>query len=135
MVGEEGRGGLVILSMIAPWALLVSRAFLSLPIVLNCLDCLTMYLSTPLSNPQEYTRQAADLYMKCGRMQAAADCFARGAKMIEEKHPTKAVKLYRDAINMMEEEGKDSMTGDMYRNGVAATIRAGIYDEVRGAPF
>lgn len=39
------------------------------------------------------------------------------SQMIEETNFKKALKLYKEAINLMEEDGKDTLTGDMFRYG------------------
>lgn len=70
-----------------------------------------------------YTR-AAELFAEEGRPQAAAEAAARGARALEERRPEAAQQLFRKAVEWLEDEGKDMLAGDVFRQAVAQLVRS-----------
>lgn len=76
-----------------------------------------------LDRVADYTRQAGSLYALAGRMAAAADALARGAKVLEEVAPADAAALYLEAVEMYENDGKEAQAGDIFRQGIALMVK------------
>lgn len=76
-----------------------------------------------LDRVADFSRQAGALYAQAGRMAAAADALARGAKVLEEQAPSDASALYLEAIEMYENDGKETQAGDIFRQGIAVLIK------------
>ncbi|KAK9835464.1 hypothetical protein WJX74_000594 [Apatococcus lobatus] len=72
----------------------------------------------------ELYRQAAKYYAEAGRAQTSGESLCRGAKVVEDKDPALAGKLYLEAIEAVEDDGKEGLSGDMYRQAIAFHIRA-----------
>jgi tetratricopeptide (TPR) repeat protein len=87
-------------------------------------------LAKDLKNWNEVTdlyRRASELYIECGRPQPASDALAKGARAVEEAIPEEAVKLYTDACEILEEDGKEQMAFDLYRAAASAYIKLEKY--------
>ncbi|KAI3428586.1 hypothetical protein D9Q98_007408 [Chlorella vulgaris] len=69
--------------------------------------------------------RAAELYAEEGRLSAAAEAAARGARALEERQPEKAQEMYLRAVEWLEDAGKDALAGDIFRQAVAQLVRAG----------
>ena len=70
-----------------------------------------------------YTR-AAELYMEEGKLDAAAESMVTAAKAMEAPDPKTASKLYQQAIEWVEDAGKQGIASDVYRNAVAHAVRS-----------
>ncbi|GAA0156291.1 membrane traffic protein [Lithospermum erythrorhizon] len=68
-------------------------------------------------------QRAAELYIECGRAQPASDALAKAASALEDAMPDKAIKLYTDACAILEEEGKEQMTFDLYRGATSVYLK------------
>ncbi|GLJ40160.1 hypothetical protein SUGI_0823620 [Cryptomeria japonica] len=64
----------------------------------------------------DYYRRACELYTECGKPQPASDALARGARALEDAVPDEAVRMYIDACGILEDEGKEQMAFDIYRD-------------------
>ncbi|MQM05057.1 hypothetical protein Taro_037867 [Colocasia esculenta] len=71
----------------------------------------------------DYFRRASELYNECGRPQPASDALAKGARHLQEVNPEEAIKLYNDACAILEEEGKEQMAFDLYREATDVYIK------------
>lgn len=70
-----------------------------------------------------YTKQAGEMYVACGKAVTAADAFTRGARGLEECAFDVAFRLYLDALELYEMEGKEVNGYDTYRACVDACIK------------
>lgn len=85
-----------------------------------------------LSNWREVTdfyRRASELYIECGRPQPASDALAKAAQAVEEATPEEAVKLYIDACEILEEDGKEQMAFDLYRAAASIYVKLEKYTD------
>ncbi|KAJ6724137.1 GAMMA-SOLUBLE NSF ATTACHMENT PROTEIN [Salix viminalis] len=62
----------------------------------------------------DFYRRASELYMECGRPQPASDALVKAARALEDTIPDAAVQLYNEASAILEEDGKEQMTFDLY---------------------
>lgn len=74
-------------------------------------------------------RRASELYIECGRSQPASDALAKGARALEDTVPDQAVKLYTDACEILEEDGKGQMSFDLYRAAASVYIKLEKYTD------
>ncbi|KAF2304593.1 hypothetical protein GH714_034553 [Hevea brasiliensis] len=74
-------------------------------------------------------RRASELYIECGRSQPASDALAKGARALEDAVPDVAVQLYIDASDILEEDGKEQMTFDLYRAAADVYIKLEKYTD------
>lgn len=74
-----------------------------------------------------YFQQAAQLYVEAGKATTGADCLARGAKGLEDKDSDLANTLYENALDIYENEGKESVAADLYRQASASLVRSQKY--------
>lgn len=72
---------------------------------------------------EECYSRAAEYYNGEGRHTAAADALAKGARALEEKRPEVAAKMYQQAVEWMEESGKDALAGDVFRQAISHLIK------------
>ncbi|XP_051128882.1 gamma-soluble NSF attachment protein-like [Andrographis paniculata] len=79
------------------------------------------------SQVSDFSKHASELYIECGRSQAASDALAKGARALEEASPDEAIKLYTDACAVLEEDGKEQMAFDLYRAATSIYIRLEKY--------
>ncbi|KAE9461498.1 hypothetical protein C3L33_06611, partial [Rhododendron williamsianum] len=89
-------------------------------------------LAKELSNWSEvadFYRRASELYIECGRSQAASDALAKGARVLEDTAPDEAIRLYIDACEILEEDGKEQMAFDLYRAATSVYIKLEKYDD------
>ncbi|XP_042379934.1 gamma-soluble NSF attachment protein-like [Zingiber officinale] len=63
----------------------------------------------------DFYRKASELFRDCGRSQPASDALGKGASALEDTNPDEAVRLYIDACEILEEDGKEQMAFDLYR--------------------
>ncbi|KAB5535004.1 hypothetical protein DKX38_018090 [Salix brachista] len=62
----------------------------------------------------DFYGRASELYMECGRPQPASDALVKAARALEDTIPDAAVQLYNEASAILEEDGKEQMTFDLY---------------------
>ncbi|XP_057430335.1 gamma-soluble NSF attachment protein [Lotus japonicus] len=89
-------------------------------------------LAKELSNWREaadFYRKASELYMECDRPQPASDALGKGARALEDAMPEEAVQLYADACTILEEDGKEQMTFDLYRAASSVYIKLEKYTD------
>ncbi|PNY05354.1 gamma-soluble nsf attachment [Trifolium pratense] len=77
----------------------------------------------------DFYRRASELYIECGRSQAASDALAKGARALEDSQPEEAIKLYTDACTILEEDGGEQMTFDLYRAAASVYIKQEKYTD------
>ncbi|PKA62113.1 Gamma-soluble NSF attachment protein [Apostasia shenzhenica] len=75
----------------------------------------------------DHYRKASELYMECGRSQPASDALAKGASSLEDVEPKEAIRLYNDAILILEEDGKEQMAFDLYRAATSLYVKLEKY--------
>ncbi|KAK9676745.1 hypothetical protein RND81_11G097500 [Saponaria officinalis] len=74
-------------------------------------------------------RSASQYYIECGRSQPASDALAKGARAVAESLPEEAVRLYTDACEILEEDGKEQMAFDLYREAAGIYIKLEKYED------
>eukprot|EP00262_Sarcandra_glabra_P007951 TRINITY_DN210_c0_g1_i1.p1 TRINITY_DN210_c0_g1~~TRINITY_DN210_c0_g1_i1.p1 ORF type:complete len:296 (+),score=67.36 TRINITY_DN210_c0_g1_i1:90-977(+) len=74
-------------------------------------------------------RRASELYSECGRSQPASDALAKGARALEDAVPDEAVRMYTDACVLLEEDGKDQMAFDLYRDATNVYLKLERYTD------
>ncbi|XP_074571114.1 gamma-soluble NSF attachment protein-like [Curcuma longa] len=77
----------------------------------------------------DFYRKASELYRECGRSQPASDALGKGASALEDTNPDEAVRLYIDACEILEEDGKEQMTFDLYRAVTSTYIKLERYTD------
>ncbi|CDP04162.1 unnamed protein product [Coffea canephora] len=77
----------------------------------------------------DFYRRASELYIECGRSQPASDALAKGARALEDALPEDAVKLYIDACETLEEDGKEQMAFDLYRAAASVYLKIEKYTD------
>ncbi|KAF5475482.1 hypothetical protein F2P56_007284 [Juglans regia] len=90
------------------------------------------YLAKELGNWNEvadFYRRASELYIVCGRSQPASDALAKGARALEDAVPDEAIQLYTDACSILEEDGKEQMTFDLYRAAISVYVKLEKYTD------
>lgn len=83
-------------------------------------------LAKELSNWTEvadFYKRAAELYTECGRGQPASDALGKAASALEAAVPDKAIEMYNEAIAILEDEGKEQMTFDLYRAATSVYLK------------
>ncbi|KAI8535352.1 hypothetical protein RHMOL_Rhmol10G0167700 [Rhododendron molle] len=103
-------------------------------------------LAKELSNWSEvadFYRRASELYIECGRSQPASDALAKAHSyeikygililpyfsVLEDTAPDEAIRLYIDACEILEEDGKEQMAFDLYRAATSVYIKLEKYDD------
>ncbi|CAL5347578.1 unnamed protein product [Camellia sinensis] len=79
------------------------------------------------SEVADFYRRASELYNECGRSQPASDALARGARVLEDNAPAEAIRLYTDACDILEEDGKEQMAFDLYRAATSLYVKLEKY--------
>ncbi|XP_059666947.1 gamma-soluble NSF attachment protein [Cornus florida] len=77
----------------------------------------------------DFYRRASELYNECGRSQPASDALAKGARVLVDAAPDEAIQLYTDACAMLEEDGKEQMAFDLYRDATSVYIKLEKYTD------
>ncbi|XP_078428747.1 gamma-soluble NSF attachment protein [Wolffia australiana] len=77
----------------------------------------------------DFFRRASELYNECGRSQPAADALAKGARLLAEVNPEEAIRLFNDACGILEEDGKEQMAFDLYRDATDVYIKLERYTD------
>lgn len=67
-------------------------------------------------------RRAADFFLEEGRPASAAEAVVTAAKSLEMKDPATASKLYTQALEWLEDAGKDALSLDYYRQAAALAV-------------
>ncbi|XP_062161456.1 gamma-soluble NSF attachment protein [Alnus glutinosa] len=81
------------------------------------------------SEVADFYRRASELYTVCGRSQPASDALAKGARALEDAVPDEAIQLYTDACSILEEDGKEQMAFDLYRDATSVYIKLEKYTD------
>lgn len=76
------------------------------------------------SQTAEFTRQASQNYVDCGKEIPAAECLAKGARMLEEASPGQACELYKAAIAMYSRSEMAAMADDTVQRAVMVLLNA-----------
>ncbi|XP_057502640.1 gamma-soluble NSF attachment protein isoform X2 [Actinidia eriantha] len=79
------------------------------------------------SEVSDFYRRASELYKECGRPQPASDALAKGARALEETAPDEAIRMYTDACDILEEDGKEQMAFDLYRAATGVYVKLEKY--------
>lgn len=77
----------------------------------------------------DFYRKASELYIECGRPQPASDALSKGARSLEDSMPEEAIALYMDSCVILEEDGKEQMAFDLYRDATSMYIKLEKYDD------
>ncbi|KAL5716216.1 hypothetical protein ACHQM5_017938 [Ranunculus cassubicifolius] len=77
----------------------------------------------------DYYRRASELFTECGRSQPAADSLAKGARALQESSPEESVQLFTDACSLLEEDGRQQMAFDLYREATSVYIKLERLDD------
>ncbi|XP_004293698.1 PREDICTED: gamma-soluble NSF attachment protein [Fragaria vesca subsp. vesca] len=77
----------------------------------------------------DFYRRASELYTVCGRAQPASDALAKGARALEDHVPEEAIQLYIEACTILEDDGKEQMAFDLYRDVTSAYIKLQKYTD------
>ncbi|KAK4361387.1 hypothetical protein RND71_020339 [Anisodus tanguticus] len=77
----------------------------------------------------DFYRRATELYNECGRAQPAADALGKGARALEDGAPDEAVQLYTEACAILEEDGKEQMAFDLYRDAARVYLKLEKYED------
>jgi len=85
--------------------------------------------SKDYSEIEELYSQCADLYLEEGRPQAAAEAITRAAGALSETNPPVATRLFSQAIEWLEECGKDRTNPDVYRQAIAHAVRNDLWND------
>nr|XP_016479108.1 PREDICTED: gamma-soluble NSF attachment protein-like [Nicotiana tabacum] len=80
----------------------------------------------------DFYRRASELYNECGRAQPASDALGKGARALEDGAPDEAVQLYIEACDMLEEDGKEQMAFDLYRDATRVYLKLEKYEDAAG---
>mmetsp|Transcript_40772 Transcript_40772/g.104364 ORF Transcript_40772/g.104364 Transcript_40772/m.104364 type:complete len:320 (+) Transcript_40772:304-1263(+) len=71
-----------------------------------------------------FTRRAAEAYSEAGRPATGAEALAKGARLLEEADPAGALALYEAALELHEEDVKDTRGQDIYRDATNHCLRS-----------
>ncbi|KAL3654622.1 hypothetical protein CASFOL_001607 [Castilleja foliolosa] len=77
----------------------------------------------------DFYKRASELYIECGRSQPASDALAKGARALEDAAPDEAVQLYVAACDLLEDDGKEQMTFDLYRAVTSVYVKLEKYTD------
>ncbi|GFQ04446.1 gamma-soluble nsf attachment protein [Phtheirospermum japonicum] len=77
----------------------------------------------------DFYKRASELYVECGRSQPASDALAKGARALEDASPEEALQLYTAACDLLEEDGKEQMTFDLYRAATSIYVKLEKYTD------
>ncbi|KAK4491533.1 hypothetical protein RD792_002285 [Penstemon davidsonii] len=72
-------------------------------------------------------KRASELYIESGRAQPASDALAKGARALEDALPDEAIRLYTDACETLEDDGKEQMAFDLYRAATNVYVKLEKY--------
>lgn len=81
------------------------------------------------SQAAEFSRQASQNYVDCGKLMPAAECLARGARTLEEPSPSQSCELYKAAIDMYSQSEMAAMADDTVKRAVMVLLQARQPDE------
>ncbi|CAM8927153.1 unnamed protein product [Rhodiola kirilowii] len=77
----------------------------------------------------DFYRRASELYMECSRPQPASDALGKGARALTDAAPDEAIQMYTDACSILEEDGKEQMAFDIYRDAISLYVKLEKYDD------
>jgi gamma-soluble NSF attachment protein len=69
-------------------------------------------------------RRAAELYLEEGRPNTASEAMVKAAKALESADPAAASKLYDQALEWVEDGGKEGLAADTYRSAIGHAVRS-----------
>jgi hypothetical protein len=69
-------------------------------------------------------RRAAELYLEEGRPNTASEAMVKAAKALESVDPASASKLYDQALEWLEDGGKEGLAADTYRSAIGHAVRS-----------
>mmetsp|Transcript_20692 Transcript_20692/g.39324 ORF Transcript_20692/g.39324 Transcript_20692/m.39324 type:complete len:320 (+) Transcript_20692:17-976(+) len=79
-----------------------------------------------------FFKRACALYMEAGRSQTGADALCRAGKALEPIDTDAACRMYREALEIYEDEGKQHYSHDAFRTLIQLQIRNRRYGEAAG---
>lgn len=82
-----------------------------------------------LNEVSDFYRRASELYAECGRPQPASDALGKGARALEESLPEEAARLYIDACDVLEDDGKEQMAFDLYRAAASVYVKLEKFED------
>ncbi|KAL0407810.1 UNVERIFIED_CONTAM: Gamma-soluble NSF attachment protein [Sesamum radiatum] len=77
----------------------------------------------------DFYKQASELYIQCGRAQPVLDALAKGACALEDALPDEPIKIYTNACVVLEDDGKEQMTFDLYRAATNVYVKLEKYTD------
>ncbi|KAH9604964.1 hypothetical protein KSS87_001781 [Heliosperma pusillum] len=77
----------------------------------------------------EFYKSASHYYIECGRSQPASDALAKGARALAESLPEEAISLYVSSCEILEEDGKEQMAFDLYREAASIYVKLEKYED------
>uniref|UniRef100_A0A7S0N353 Gamma-soluble NSF attachment protein n=1 Tax=Pyramimonas obovata TaxID=1411642 RepID=A0A7S0N353_9CHLO len=78
---------------------------------------------------ESFFTRACALYLEAGRGQAGADALSRGGKTLESVNSDAAYRLYMEAVEMYQNEGKDHFSLDSFRAAINLLIRTERFED------
>eukprot|EP00242_Pyramimonas_sp_CCMP2087_P002326 CAMPEP_0198232372 /NCGR_PEP_ID=MMETSP1445-20131203/115697_1 /TAXON_ID=36898 /ORGANISM="Pyramimonas sp., Strain CCMP2087" /LENGTH=314 /DNA_ID=CAMNT_0043913043 /DNA_START=126 /DNA_END=1070 /DNA_ORIENTATION=- len=78
---------------------------------------------------ESFFKRACVLYAEAGRGQTGADALSRGAKILEDMNADAAYRLYMEAVEMYQNEGKDHYCMDTFRHAINLLIRLERFED------
>ena len=76
------------------------------------------------SEVQVCFRKAAELFLEEGRPNTASEAVVKAAKSLESVDPAAASKLYDQALEWIEDGGKEGLAADTYRSAIGHAVRS-----------
>jgi gamma-soluble NSF attachment protein len=81
------------------------------------------------SQVAEFSRQASENYVDVGKLVPAAECLAKGARMLEEASPSQSCELYKAAIDVYAKSEMAAMADDTVKRAVMVLLLANQPDD------
>lgn len=69
-------------------------------------------------------RRAAELYLEEGRPNTASEAMVKAAKALESGDPAAASSFYNQALEWVEDGGKEGLAADTYRSAIGHAVRS-----------
>ena len=80
----------------------------------------------------DYAERGAMLYRQNGNPEAAAQLLEKAAKILEAKHPDKALTLYIHAAETVGTEGRDKEAAEMLTKVAKLQVKQKMWDKAKG---
>ena len=80
----------------------------------------------------DYAERGAMLYRQNGNPEAAAQLLEKAAKILEAKHPDKALTLYIHAAETVGTEGRDKEAAELLTKVAKLQVKQKMWDKAKG---